>query len=76
MPSAWCCSAAGQNLRLILRAIEAFFARRSPSLWKHDWRSMTLWWLSGLPLPHRAGRALSAKHYMPSQTNRLAALPA
>jgi IS5 family transposase len=67
--------AAGQNLRLILRAIEAFFARRSPSLWKHDWRSMTIQWLSGLLLPHRAARALSAKRYMPSLTNSSAALP-
>ena len=67
--------AAGQNLRLILRAIEAFFARRFPSLWKHDWRSMTLQWLSGLLLPHRAARTLSAKRFMPSQTNSSAALP-
>ena len=67
--------AAGQNLRLILRAIAAFFARRSPSLWKHDRRSIRLQWLSGLLLPHRAARALSAKRYMPSQTNSSAALP-
>ena len=67
--------AAGQNLRLILRAIAAFFARRSPSLWQHDRRSIRLQWLSGLLLPHRAARALSAKRYMPSQTNSSAALP-
>ena len=67
--------AAGQNLRLILRAIEAFFARRFPSLWKHDGHNTTLERLSALLPSDRVALVLSAKRYMPSQTNSSAASP-
>ena len=69
--------AAGQNLRLILRAIEAFFAPNILSLWGDYLRDAALQGTNGLlSPPHAITRVLGLKRVTLSRMTRPAALPA
>lgn len=67
---------AGQDLRLILRAIESFFKRCFRSLSEHDGRVTLLQWVCGLlSLPRGTDRAMSTTGVTPSHMNGIAILP-